>query len=80
MLHKYEADATSYQRRIGHSEAEFSNLNYFYHYPLVDKIGENLVVAHLNRLEAVKIILDSFDGAKDKEMLYFLKSGEMKIL
>lgn len=55
-------------------------MNYFYHYPLVDKIGENLVVAHLNRLEAVKIILDSFDGAKDKEMLYFLKSGEMKIL
>lgn len=44
-------------------------------------MDEAVTAAHLSKLEAVKVVHDGSDGANIKEnMLYFLESGEVKII
>ncbi|KAK1387259.1 hypothetical protein POM88_015437 [Heracleum sosnowskyi] len=64
---------------ISFQDAEFINMSYIDPRALVDEIGERLTAEHLNKLQAVEIVLDCHDGAKEKEkLLYFMKDGCVK--
>ena len=61
---------------IGHAEAEFPDLGLLHTNSLTNRIREVVTIAHLSKLEAVKIVHDGFDGAEVKDkMLYFIENG-----
>ena len=66
---------------IGSSDAEFLGISYTDPHALVNKVGEELTSTHLNKLEAVEIVHDSFDNASGKnKMVYFMEDGSIKKL
>lgn len=79
MLSKYEENGTLTRGGIEHVHAEFYNLDLAEKHSLIDRIEEAVSEKHLEKLKAVKIILNGFDGADRKEkMFYFMVDREVK--
>ena len=56
---------------IGHHEVKLVNLKLL-NFTLVDIPGQKVTADHLDRLEAVKIILDKHDGSESKKKILLL--------
>lgn len=64
---------------IGHVDAEFFDLELADKHPLTNTIGVVVRVTHLEKLEAVKLVSDGFDGAdRNEKIMYFMADGGVK--
>ncbi|KAL8104641.1 hypothetical protein AgCh_028751 [Apium graveolens] len=60
---------------IMHHEAEFVNSR-MVNFTLDDRPGQEVTIDHLNRLEALKIIIDKHNGSKPKEKIMLMLEGD----
>lgn len=59
---------------------EFEKMVYTNPCPLTETLDETLTSDHLNRVEYVSIVIDSFDGAKKKKIIYFLDDWTTRVI